>query len=360
MVVAWCVLLLALLRLLSVEAMSRVRVVSYNVLSSHLASPSYFTHCLAGSLDPTVRYDKLCKKLDLETAKKSIICLQEVSTDWAGLLHVYFFSKNYHLVTALYGNKLGGYMGVATAVPMDSFEIQRVQIKRLADMIRRPSPSPPSILQKTLSFLQSLFWRKPVEDSWQRSISRNNELIAVTVTPRNQNNPFVIGNYHMPCEFRLPQVMVTHSCLAAQYVQKIASGTPHILLGDFNFKPGSTMHRILTEGEVESRNLDLPAPLEGFPWKASVSPLRSAYQTATGREPDFTNNARIRDEDPFVDTLDYIFVSPEWAVDSVDALPLRSEIEGPFPSASEPSDHLLLAADLSLPLKRACLADINS
>jgi 2',5'-phosphodiesterase len=345
----WCVLL-SLFSNSNGKAMSRVRVVSYNVLSSHLASPSYFTHCLPDSLDPDSRYKKLCEKLDRETSKKSIICLQEVSADWAGLLHVYFFAKKYHLITALYGNKFGGYMGVATAVPIDSFDIRRVNIKRVADTIPRPSPLPPSIFQRILSFFRRLFW-KQVEDSWQRSISRNNELIAVTLTPRNEDNPFVVGNYHMPCEFRLPRVMVTHSCLAAQYVQNLSSGTPHILLGDFNFMPGSTMYRILTEGCVESGNIDLPAPLEGSSWRASVSPLRSAYQAATGQEPDFTNNAQVRDEEPFVNTLDYIFVSPEWTVNLVEALPLRSEIAGPLPTSSEPSDHLLIAAEVSLPKK---------
>jgi 2',5'-phosphodiesterase len=331
--------------------MSDARVVSYNVLSSHLASPSHFTHCLAQHLDSNYRYAKLCEKLDLETAKRSIICLQEVSTDWAGLLHVYFFIKKYHFITALYGNKFGGYMGVATAVPIESYSIQQVNLKRVADLItQRPSPSPPSIFQKILSFFQNLFWRQ-VANSWEKSMTKNNELIAVTLTRSNEDKPFIIGNYHMPCEFRLPQVMVTHICLAAQYVQKLAEGKPHILLGDFNLKPGSTMHRILTEGEVESGNLDLPPSLEGFAWKPSVSPLRSAYQIATGREPDFTNNSQVGDQEPFVDTLDYILLSPEWSVDSVDALPSRSEINGPFPTASEPSDHLLLATEVSLPPK---------
>lgn len=327
---------------------SRVRVVSYNVLSSHLGSPSHFTSCQSEFLDPAYRYKKLCEKLDTETAKRSVICLQEVSTEWAGLLHVYFFAKKYHLITALYGGKFNGYMGVATAVPVDCFDIQGVNIKRISDTIAMPAPPPLSFIQRILAFFRKLFWA-PVETSWDRSLWKNNQLIAVTLSPRESTSQFTIGNYHMPCDFRHPQVMVTHSCLAAQYLQSLSSGSPHILTGDFNFKPSSTMYRIMTQGEVEKGNPELPSA-KGFNWKPAISPpLRSAYAVANDCEPEFTNYAQIRNEDPFVETLDYIFMSPEWVVDAVEPLPRLDQVAGPLPIATEPSDHLLIAADLSLP-----------
>jgi 2',5'-phosphodiesterase len=347
--IVWFVLLLISAAPGSFSMVKRVRVVSYNVLSSHLASPSHFTSCQPTYLDASYRYKKLCEKLDRETEKKSVICLQEVSTEWAGLLHVYFFAKKYHLITALYGGKFGGYMGVATAVPIDSFDIQTVNIKRISDTISIPPVPSPSFFQRIISFFQRLLLWKPVETSWDRSLCRNNELIAVTLTPRESGSKFTIANYHMPCDFRNPMVMVTHSCLAAQYLQGLSPGSPHILAGDFNFMPSSTMYRILTEGEVERENPDLPLEPKGVPWKPVVAPLRSAYKIATGCEPDFTNHAQIKDQEPFVETLDYIFMSPEWVVDSVDQLPHRSSVVGPFPVASEPSDHILIAADLSLP-----------
>ena len=58
------------------------RVSSYNVLSSHLAEPSYFTHCAPEHLAASYRYDLLLKKMDGEVEKNAIICLQEVSADW--------------------------------------------------------------------------------------------------------------------------------------------------------------------------------------------------------------------------------------------------------------------------------------
>ena len=87
---------------------SSVRVTTYNVLSSHLGGADYFTSCKPEHLDANNRLKKLLKKLDIEIAAKAIICLQEVSTPWAGALHVYFASKGYHMVTGLYGNKFNG------------------------------------------------------------------------------------------------------------------------------------------------------------------------------------------------------------------------------------------------------------
>ena len=90
-------------------SMSSVRVATYNVLSSHLGGADYFTSCKPEHLDAGARLETLKKKLDVEIASKAIICLQEISTPWACLLHIYFVSKGYHMVTGLYGNKFNGY-----------------------------------------------------------------------------------------------------------------------------------------------------------------------------------------------------------------------------------------------------------
>ena len=64
---------------------------------------------------------------------------------------------------------------------------------------------------------------------------------------------------------------------------------------------------------------------------------------------------------PFIDTLDYIFISPNHddddneygnriVVRNVLPLPHRDEVmkDGPYPNAVEPSDHVLIAADLDI------------
>ncbi len=88
---------------------------------------------------------------------------------------------------------------------------------------------------------------------------------------------------------------------------------------------------------------------EGDSWLPDIAPQRSAYRVMNGSEPDFTNYAKIQDQDAFIDTLDYIFLSEQWKVNGVRPLPHRDEVGGPLPNMSEPSDHILLSAALELP-----------
>jgi mRNA deadenylase 3'-5' endonuclease subunit Ccr4 len=76
--------------------------------------------------------------------------------------------------------------------------------------------------------------------------------------------------------------------------------------------------------------------------------MRSAYQVHCGFEPKFTNWAKVKSQEPFIDTLDYIFLSPHWKVQSVLPLPELSDVPGPMPTAEEPSDHLLISAEITI------------
>ena len=69
-----------------------------------------------------------------------------------------------------------------------------------------------------------------------------------------------------------------------------------------------------------------------------------------GKEPSFTNFAwsSFNKEEPFVGTLDYVFVSDEWEVKAVKSLEESHATDSGFPSSLEPSDHVLIAADLEL------------
>ena len=110
-----------------------VHVTTYNVLSSSLASPDYYTSCKPENLDQKTRYARLIAKLDKQIGKDSIICLQEVSLLWAGQLHAYFNKRGYYFATGLYGHKFNGYMGSAMAIPINRYEIANCEITRVAD-----------------------------------------------------------------------------------------------------------------------------------------------------------------------------------------------------------------------------------
>ena len=78
--------------------------------------------------------------------------------------------------------------------------------------------------------------------------------------------------------------------------------------------------------------------------------------TPKGHEPHFTNLAQTRYDTggPFSATLDYIFLSEQLRVAGASAPPTRGSVFGAaaehegvsLPSALEPSDHVLIHADL--------------
>lgn len=338
-----------------------IRVVSYNVLSSHLAQPQHFStlnpdHLLAANRLPVV-----LKKLDEEMNRDAVICLQEVSNDWAGSLHTHFANRGYHLVTGLYGKKFNGYMGVAIAFPTESMKVLDVDISRLSDTRQGGWPQAPeegfltrvvkgvaSFVQKPLEMVGALA-KAPIEP-WSYSKNRFNILLTVKLEEKQSGKSFCLGNYHMPCAFYAPMVMTIHSEMAAKQVQTLANDMPYILAGDWNIKPDGSSYRLLTTGTMDRGDPEWPKPKHGMEWLPTAKPMRSVYAESDHGEPDFTNYARIKENEPFIDTLDYIFCSDEWKVTGVKPLPKREEAGGPFPNLDkgEPSDHILIAADMKL------------
>ena len=80
-----------------------MNLVTYNVLSSSLASPSYFVECDPKHLDSENRYEKLLELLKEEMDRReAVICLQEVSQLWSGRLHAFFLKHNYYFVSSHY------------------------------------------------------------------------------------------------------------------------------------------------------------------------------------------------------------------------------------------------------------------
>ena len=59
----------------------------------------------------------------------------------------------------------------------------------------------------------------------------------------------------------------------------------------------------------------------------------------------------MKDADPFVATLDYVFCSPgDWAVTGVKATRKFADVDAtkPYPTEDQPSDHCMIAADLEM------------
>jgi hypothetical protein len=249
---------------------SNVRIISYNILSSNLAEPSWFTSCKPENLDTANRLKKIKTKLKAEIDQEAIICLQEVSTTWAGALHQFFSQNNYHFITGLYGGRNNGYMGVAMAVPMKSFEIRDANITRVADSKKIPKKSRaegrPSIIQQLMKKITAPVSNKLLQtarflnlvgspsqsiDFWEKALYRFNQMVCCRLYHREGGAEFVVGTYHMPCMFDLSSVMVAHCSLSAQLIHRFSAGLPYFFVGDFNIKPGSAEYRLLTEGKID-------------------------------------------------------------------------------------------------------------
>ena len=293
-----------------------IRVVSYNLLSSHLADPEYHTKCTAEHLDATNRFPKILTKLQAQIdAHHSqnipvVFCLQEVSHDWAKQLHVFFANNGYHFITALYGRNYSGYMGIGTAYPTQYYNTKYVDLCRLADVRPGGWPCPPKVedgdnqqeqqpgllsrflihpIQRTAQYVSSFALsssssssdgKYKVQNPWEKSQYRHNQFIAVQLERKDldqqmnnsNNNDLWIANYHMPCAFREPAVMTIHCDLVAHRIQSLAAehGSPFILAGDFNITPDGPHYQLMTTGS-------LPPP----PNPTTTSPSESTDSSPT-------------------------------------------------------------------------------
>jgi endonuclease/exonuclease/phosphatase family metal-dependent hydrolase len=374
-------------------ASTRVRVVTYNVLCSHVCSPTFFTRTEPRHLEARTRLGKVLRTLEGEVAQGAVIGLQEISLEWAGEMHTFFAARGYHLVISQYGNGFNNYMGVGLAWPVERYRAKAVAIERISDTRRWPKQAPPPGLVARLRALPRALLRAPAAlrgrltsaagkrkatsfggghagDPLEVARSRHNRAVAAVLEPVGDaaaDGSFVVGCYHMPCLFRnLPdrQVMLIHASLYAQWVQRLAARAgqlPYVALGDWNSIPGSPVHALLTTPADElaaalpREHPERPparAPHDTTTWEPELTggALRSAYAVANGDEPSFTCNAWTADGPGFRGTLDYIFVSDEWEVDGVRALPTIDAVgeDAFYPDEAEPSDHLMLAADLAL------------
>lgn len=185
---------------------------------------------------------------------------------------------------------------------------------------------------------------------------------------------------HISCRWQEPyvQIMQTHALMLevqALLVSENLASVPVVLTGDYNIQPDGGCYTYVTTGELEASHPHLQC--NGIPGKAECaaskesvgvgsgtlgapftlpypSPrhhlkLRSAYATALGAEPPFTNYA-IRHSHVFSGTLDYIFHTPATlTVESVlDTIPMDvAASEAALPNRRFPSDHLPLYAEFT-------------
>lgn len=349
-----------------------VKLVTYNILSPPLGRASYYSNSRPEDCDPKSRLPKVLKRMEEATAAGRVIALQEVDLGWAGKLHAFFAERDYCVVFGQYGSSFSGYMGVMLAWPRHAYEVIDVEISRISDTAPKEMwpkdkldiPSHFGMLSR--HELQSVIGCYPPEfeahfDEWKVARGCMNEAVFVKLCPRGlPTQSFVVSTYHMPCLFGSAakvRVMNIHLHLLMGELRKFAKGHPAVLMGDFNIKPDDSAYRLACSGgDLNALAATWPEEIKGLVGRlpdGQVFPggLQSAYQVFHGKEPLFTNFAQTSGQsEPFCETLDYIWFTPgRFAVTACPALPQsKAEVDGPFPSKVEPSDHIPLLATLQL------------
>uniref|UniRef100_A0A6T8PH94 Endonuclease/exonuclease/phosphatase domain-containing protein n=1 Tax=Hemiselmis andersenii TaxID=464988 RepID=A0A6T8PH94_HEMAN len=362
--------------------MSLARVVTYNVLSSSLCSPSFYTDCLPSNLHPPTRLARVKEKLQKEIERGSICCLQEVSMLWCGELHSFFDQQNYSMVHSLYGVAFNGYMGVAIAYPRNKYGLVFADISRISDTIKWPAVQKPnavlgavrgalgaavwplnSLVKALLGFLRRLGVVGPAKPAplkcpWDVAQSRTNTMVALSLKPKQsvgsplgKGGPFLVGTYHMPCVYWDHRVIVIHTSLLIKRLSSLAGNMPCVLAGDFNFLPGTAPYRLATEGGIKASDEAYPPHKDGIDREEVAHvpfAMRSAYADCNGGEPEMTNYAINPRSGLFVGCIDYIFVTPQVKVLGCLELMAKSDFASSLPTEGEPSDHVMIGADLRL------------
>jgi len=383
-----------------------VRIVSYNLLSQKLISEEFYVHCDPQHLQEEFRRDLLQKVLDAEVQRKSIICLQEVNTEWAAWLWTWFDHRKYNFINTQYSKRYNGYMGNSIAVPKDRYILQELRFLHpfkhtyepklgmfrsliswcpklfipalvIAPLIAygktrfgNKTITSSAFLEKSLPFylagasvlLADTFYKKwyPELDPFHSAIleegisARHRDTIPMVKLCSNGSEAFWVANVHMPCKFWNPKLMTAYACNIANTVQAEAGNSRYILAGDFNMSPQSDeepsgVYELYTRGELGSQHLHFPVVGPG--WEAKLQhPMISAYKAANGKEPEVTVYANTS-LGYFANTVDYIWLSPRWEVLSVDPLMGLDSIKekwNSFPCEETVSDHVKIGASLKM------------
>mmetsp|Transcript_10652 Transcript_10652/g.17296 ORF Transcript_10652/g.17296 Transcript_10652/m.17296 type:complete len:414 (-) Transcript_10652:175-1416(-) len=358
-----------------------VRVLCYNILAGPYCRATEFFKCKPDHCNKDKRFARILKIVQAHMKQKAIICLQEVTEEWAGKLHSFFAKNDYHMITSNYNIRSNsGHMGVALAFPQ-SYSLEqtkllrpsRVQVnyKKLIDA--KSSASSSQKTQAALYFAGALgavgatslitshfvsqaavagdkkrstyistlgsiagvmlagftwvlasrtisnktAWPEPTFEERLRKV--NNVMLLVKLKDPVARKSFWVSTYHMPCQFWDEQAMVAYASLCKKQIFRLAKNDPVIFAGDFNSRPESPSYHALTQRDPPEGYGDLMISGKALlPLRSK--PFYSAYQSKNGQEPDFTNYAVRTFKDKliqFMGCIDYIFISDHWKVASV-------------------------------------------
>lgn len=351
-----------------VSSISHIHVIQYNVLSSALATmDGAYPLNNKCDLDTSIRRCRVMKKVIDEVSRVKtkdskvacVVCLQEVEECMASLLNDCLSRlHDMQMITVPYGSKKNGYMGVAmfyTKNLVREFGSPMVFSIRIASTLETSGYQEPPLhgFEYTQPPVMINYaerkWMDALGTDWHAATEKNNALLVVDF------QSFVVATYHMPCLFERPAAMLAHAVAVLKVLEKIKK--PFILATDFNTSPDSQLYDFVTgqkRMDYYKHTMITGQPIHST-WRPVLEePVTSAHYQVHGSEPEFTTSAASRTTTLFKGTLDYIFCSREdWEIHDARVINACADHMPPdghlfLPNEREPSDHLMLVADVSL------------
>lgn len=331
----------------SSKKLNKVKIFSYNVLTPKYCNKKKFPMNNIEDLNNHIRLNKI-KKLFLDQIEnESIICLQEVSRDWAGVFQLLCDNNNYNFVKSLYGYPKNGYMGIVIAYPK-KYKLLDLNIRRISEFIDynvKKKNYCEEFIDCVYEFISAKDAVTPIFDIAK---NRYNTAIALKLQLKDDENsrPFWIINYHMPCIWRNQEIMMLHAAYFKKFVEQVCSkGKDHcIVVGDFNSQPNSFPYEILVASTLIGID-NYFKDFNDFELPIVDMKLDSVYKKFYGKEPEATNYSYCDFNGPFKGTLDYIFVNNDINVLKVNEI---GYMDSYMPNEDNPSDHIPLYCELEI------------
>lgn len=281
-----------------------IRVFQWNALSQALGTGNdNFVKCPPSALEWRTRRFRMVEEIARHNA--DVICLQEVD-------HFMFLRKS---LASL------GYVGHFTPKP-DSPCLY---------LSNNSGPDGCAIFYKKDKFdLVKLDSR--VLEVWK--VQSNQVVLSATLRSKKTSKEMVFATTHLKARngVVMPTLRNEQGKDLMDFLDDQSKGRPIICTGDFNAEPCEPVYQTMTT----------PSP-------KTKTRLSSAYKDVLNQEAEYTT-WKFREDGEHIQTLDYIFYSPDQIrVDAVLDMPTGEQIgEHRLPNLSYASDHFSLVADLRL------------
>ena len=277
----------------------KLKIISYNILADYLNSPNYIK-VDKKYLDNDNRIKLLLKKLKKLISNESIFCLQEVGYLQLSILQTFFFKHKFQMI----------YTGdLAIVFPFEKFKIKKLELGYIKD-------------------LKYLINKKHHE----QLDSKKKFYIILTLRSIKKNRNFTIANTHLIAS---PELNNLKFLQTAVLLKKLDEYYNVILCGDFNSKPDYDNIKLIQNNEINN--------------SLGKFKINNKYNIAHDLDQITTHTKNIA-SGIFTEMLDYIVVQKNIKINSVSKLKKRDKYNSKniLPNKTEPSDHIVIYADVSI------------